>query len=67
METLVLQTRDKKESVLLKELLKKMNISVMALSKEEQEDFVFGKLIKAAVKQGEAKPSSIAKIINKWK
>lgn len=67
METLVLQTRDKKESLLLKELLKKMNIAVKALSKEEQEDFIFGNLIKAAVKQGEAKPSSIEKIIKRWK
>jgi len=67
METLILQTRDKKESILLKELLNKMNIRVMTLSKDEQEDFVFGNLVKDAVKQGEAKRSSIEKIINKWK
>ncbi len=67
METLVLQTRDKKESRLLKELLSKMNVRVLTLSKEEQEDFVFGNLISEAVKQGEAKSSSIEKIISKWK
>ena len=32
-----------------------MNIKVKKLWKEEQEDFVFGKLIKDAVDQGEAK------------
>jgi hypothetical protein len=67
METLVLQTRDKKESLLLKELLKKMNIAVRSLTKEEQEDFIFGNLIKAAVNEGEAKASSIEKIIKQWK
>ena len=67
METLVLQTRDKKESRLLKELLDKMNVRVLTLSKEEQEDFVFGNLIKEAVKKGEAKSSSIEKIISTWK
>lgn len=67
METLILQTRDKKESLLLKQLLSKMNIQVKQLSKQEQEDFVFGNLIKEAVKQGEAKRTSIDKIINKWK
>ena len=67
METLLLQARDKKESHLIKQLLSRMNIRVMTLSREEQEDFVFGKLIKDAVKQGEAKSSAIEKIINKWK
>jgi hypothetical protein len=67
METLLLQTRDKKESHLLKELLRKMNISVRTLTKQEQEDFIFGELIKDAVKQGAARSSSIDKIINKWK
>ena len=67
METFVLQTHDKKESKLLTEMLHKMNIRITKLSKEEQEDFVFGKLIKDAVKQGEAKASSIEKIIAKWK
>jgi hypothetical protein len=67
METLVLQTRNKKESKLIKELLSKMNISVTRLSKDEQEDFVFGNLIKQAVAKGEAKSSSIEKIISKWK
>jgi hypothetical protein len=67
METLVLQTRDKKESKLLKELLSKMNISVTKLSKDEEEDFVFGNLIKQAVAKGSVKPSSIEKIISKWK
>lgn len=67
METLVLQTKDKKESKLIMELLSKMNIATQKLSMEEQEDFFFGKLIKNAVAQGEAKPSSIEKIIRKWK
>jgi hypothetical protein len=66
MDTLLLQTKDKKESRLIIELLNKMNVNVQKLSKEEQEDFVFGKLINEAVKE-EAKPSSIAKIISKWK
>ena len=66
METLLLQTKDKKESRLIMELLNKMNVNVQKLSKDEQEDFVFGKLINEAVKE-EAKPSSIAKIISKWK
>ncbi len=67
METFVLQTHDKKESKLLAALLQKMNIKITKLSKEQQEDFVFGKLIKDAVKQGEAKASSIEKVISKWK
>lgn len=67
METLVLQTKDKKESKLIIELLSKMNIATQKLSIEEQEDFFFGKLIKNAVAQGEAKSSSIEKIIRKWK
>lgn len=67
METLVLQTKDKKESKLILELLSKMNITAQKLSAEEQEDFVFGQLIKKAVAQGEAKSSSIEKIIRKWK
>ena len=67
METLVLQTRDKKETLLLKQLLKRLNVKVASLSKDEQEDFMLGKLIKEAVKKGEAKPSSIAKIIKQWK
>ena len=67
METLVLKAKDKKESRLLIELLNKMKVEVMHLSKEEQEDFLFGKLLKDAVKEGEAKPASIHKIINKWK
>lgn len=67
METIVLQARDKKEGRLLKELLSKMKVRMFTLSEEEQEDFVFGKLIKEAVKQGEAKPSSIVKVIRKWK
>jgi hypothetical protein len=67
METLILQARDKKESHLLQELLTRMNIRVMTLTKEEQEDFIFGTLIKDAVRQGEAKPGSIKKIIDKWK
>ncbi|MBS1622876.1 MAG: hypothetical protein JST83_02580 [Bacteroidetes bacterium] len=67
METLMLQIKDKKESRLIIELLHKMNIAVQKLSKEEQEEFVFGKLIKEAVKSGEAKPSSIQKFIKKWK
>lgn len=67
METLILQTKDKKESLLLKQLLQKMNVKVSSLSKEEQEDFVLGNLIKEAVKKGEAKKTSIEKIINKWK
>lgn len=67
METLVLTTKDKKESKLLTEMLSKMNITFQRLSNEEHEDFVFGKLIKQAVKEGEAKPSSIQKIIRKWK
>jgi hypothetical protein len=67
METLVLQTRDKKESELIKALLGKMNIRVTRLSKEEQEDFILGKLIKEAVEKGEAKLSSVEKIISKWK
>lgn len=66
METLLLQMKDKKESRLIIELLHKMNVNVQKLSKEEQEDFVFGKLINEAIKE-EAKPSSIAKIISKWK
>ena len=67
METLVLQTRDKKESQLIKALLGKMNIRVTRLSKEEQEDFILGELIKEAVEKGEAKSSSVEKIISKWK
>ena len=67
METLVLQTKNKKESKLIMELLSKMNIATQKLSTEEQEDFLFGKLIKKAVAQGETKPSSIEKIIRKWK
>jgi hypothetical protein len=67
METLVLTTKDKKESRLLMEMLNKMNISFQKLSKDEQEDFVFGKLIKEAVKEGEAKAASIQKIVRKWK
>ena len=67
METLVLTTRDKKESKLLIGLLNKMNISFQRLTKEEQEDFVFGKLIKKAVNEGEVKPGSIQKIVGKWK
>lgn len=67
METLLLQTRDKKESELIKALLGKMNIHVTKLSKEEQEDFILGKLIKEAVEKGEAKLSSVEKIISKWK
>jgi hypothetical protein len=66
METLLLQIKDKKESRLIMELLAKMRVNVQKLSKEEQEDFVFGKLINEAVKE-EAKPSSIEKIISKWK
>lgn len=58
METLILQTQDKKESRLLTELLYKMNIKVMKLSQQEHEDFVFWKLIKDSVKQGEAKAFS---------
>ena len=67
METLVLTAKDKKESKLLIEMLRKMNINFQLLSNEEQEDFVFGKLIKQAVKEGEAKPSAIQKVIRKWK
>jgi hypothetical protein len=67
METLILQTRDKKESKLIMELLRKMNIATQKLSAEEQEDFILGKLIKEAVAKGEAKSSSIEKIIRKWK
>jgi hypothetical protein len=67
METLVLTTRDKKESKLLMEMLSKMNITFQRLSNEEREDFVFGNLIKQAVKEGEAKPASIQKILRKWK
>jgi transcriptional/translational regulatory protein YebC/TACO1 len=66
METLLLQTKDKKESRLIMELLNKMQVNVKKLSKDEQEDFVFGTLIKEATKE-EAKPSSIEKIISKWK
>ena len=66
METIVLTAKDKKESLLLKQLLSKMNISFQLLSNEEQEDFVFGKLLKQAVKEGEAKPASIQRIIRKW-
>ncbi len=66
MDTLMLQTKDKKESRLIMDLLHKMNVTVQKLSKEEQEDFIFGHLIKEAIKD-EAKPSSIEKIINKWK
>jgi hypothetical protein len=66
METLLLQTKDKKESRLIMELLHKMNVNVQKLSKEDQEDYVFGKLINEAIKD-EAKPSSIDKIISKWK
>ncbi len=67
METFVLQTKDKKESKLIMELLSKMNIATQKLSIEEQEDFFFGSLIKSAVAKGEAKSSSIEKIIRKWK
>jgi hypothetical protein len=67
METLILQTHSKKESKLLTELLHKMNIKVAKLSQQRQEDFVFGRLIKDAVKQGEVKASSIERIIDKWK
>ena len=67
METLVLRTKDKKESRLLMDLLSKMHVDVQRLSKNEQEDFLFGKILKKAVKEGEAKPTSIQKIINKWK
>ncbi len=67
METLVLTAKDKKESKLLIEMLRKMNINFQRLSSEEQEDFVFGKLIKQAVKEGEAKSSAIQKVIRKWK
>jgi hypothetical protein len=67
METIVLQAKDKKESRLLIDMLTKMKIEVMHLSKEEQEDFFFGKLLKDAIKQGEAKSSSIEKIINKFR
>jgi hypothetical protein len=67
METLILQARNKRESLLIKELMNKMNISVTTLSKEEQEDFIFGKLIKEAVKEGEAKHATIDKILKKWK
>ncbi len=67
METLVLQTKSKKESKLIMELLSKMNIATQKLSAEEQEDFLFGKLIKEAVAKGEAKSSAIEKVFNKWK
>jgi hypothetical protein len=67
METLILQTKDKKESLLLKQLLQKMNVKVSSLLKEEQEDFAFGNLIKEAVKKDETKKTSIEKIINQWK
>jgi hypothetical protein len=66
METLLLRTKNKKESRLIIELLNKMKVDVKKLSKEEQEEFTFGKLIKEAVKE-EAKSSSIQKIIRKWK
>jgi hypothetical protein len=55
METIVLQTKDKKESRLVMQLLGKMRINVQRLSKEEQEEFMFGKILKQAVKQGETK------------
>jgi len=67
METIVLTAKDKKESQLLRQMLSKMNVSFQLLSNEEQEDFVFGKLIKQAVKEGEAKPASIQRIMRKWK
>ena len=67
METIVLTAKDKKESQLLRQMLSKMNVSFQLLSNEEQEDFVFGKLIKLAVKEGEAKPASIQRIMRKWK
>jgi len=67
METIVLTAKDKKESQLLRQMLSKMNVSFQLLSNEEQEDFVFGKLIKQAVKEGKAKPASIQRIMRKWK
>ncbi len=44
-----------------------MNIRVTRLSKEEQEDFILGNLIKEAVAKGESRSASVEKIINKWK
>ena len=46
----MLQTKDKKESRLIMDLLHKMNVTVQKLSKEEQEDFIFGHLIQEAIK-----------------
>jgi hypothetical protein len=67
METLVLRTKNKSEAKFLKALLHKMDIAVSTLSTDEQEDYVFGDLIKKAVKQGEANAESVEKIIGKWK
>jgi hypothetical protein len=67
METLILRTKNKRESRLVLELMSKMKIAVQKLSKEEQEDFVFGNLINSAIKKGEARPAAIEKIIRKWK
>lgn len=67
METLILTTKDKKESKLLLDMLLKMQVEVHKLSKQEQEDYMFGKLMKKAVKEGEVKKSAIDKIIKKWK
>jgi len=67
METLVLRAKDKKESRLLKGMFNKMKIEVLQLSKEDQEEFLFGKILKQAIKPGKASPSSIQKVINKWK
>lgn len=58
METLILQTKSKKESRLIKELLAKMNVYVRSLSKQEKEDLIFSKLIDDAIKGGESKQSS---------
>jgi hypothetical protein len=48
MASIVIETRDRAELKLLRELLKKMNIPSKLLSESEREDVTFGLLIQEA-------------------
>ena len=48
METLLIKTKDKKELLLISDLLKRMKIEMKILSDEEKENFGLVKLMKEA-------------------
>ncbi|MCX6154477.1 MAG: hypothetical protein NT007_09975 [Candidatus Kapabacteria bacterium] len=65
MENILVSPKNKKEFQLITDLFSKMNIKTKVLSLEEQEDLIFGEMMKEADRSQKVSRDSVMKILEK--